>query len=140
MALGYAWMGMQVEVPMRIKLADVDKLSLHLSHMFPQGGTFDLIVGVPKSDLPPSFSGHASITESGQRVTEFDFDSSQVQECNWVRNPDLQGYILSWRQPPSTRLLKGLKSGHVHDIAIEFSKSPTSGSSVWLTWLQRGID
>ena len=127
-----------IEVPQIQKLAAIDSSEMHFTTTLPPGNYFNLVLGVPKDQTSPR--GFVSIKEAGQPGIEYEISSERWNESGWGEMKELQGYKLTLPGNPEPSSKGFLRGRHTYDFVLRFTNDPPAGSSLWITWLQRGID
>ncbi len=130
-----------IEVPQQQRLLQCTSSISHASITVPAGSHYELVLGVPyPAPSPVAFQGLVTISRQGHIIRTFPITRDNSTTCNWLHRPDLEGYILTWQRPGRGELDKLLESRHSYDLSVQWAQMPPNGSSLWLSWLQTGLD
>lgn len=138
--------------PQQRKLADLKTQRINFTLQCPRGKSFRLLLGVPEAKVnwlksnpkvpqAPPFQGQVTITQNSKQICTFPISSAKTTRSNWLEQNGLEGgYIIDINQVPKGQdvgqpLDKHLQSGETYQVAITFSKQPSSNTSLWLSWL-----
>ena len=137
----FGYYAASIQVPQQRQVLPCPSWASRAAVTIPPGSTYDLVLGVPyPASSPVVFAGLVTISRHGRIVCTFPISVENSTQCNWLDSPALAGYILTWQQSHHVKLDQLLDAGQSYDLSVRWSQRPPSGSSVWLTWLQRGRD
>ncbi len=130
-----------IEVPQQQRLLQCTSSISQTSITVPAGSHYDLLLGVPyPASSPVAFRGLVTISQHGHIVRTFPISRDNSRTCNWLHRLNLEGYILTWQHQRLAELDSSLESGQTYDISVQWAQKPPRGSSLWLSWLQTGLD
>ena len=146
---GCVYIGNQImagkPLPQEHKLADFTNDSATATVLWPNAEpwSFNLLVGVPIAsrtnwtwEMPsPAFTGSVRVTSAEHTlIEEFSVKSENSQNCNWLTEHSLCGFILTWQQ---TNCLKtATQPGQTYHITVTIPNRPAEIRSLWMSYLQ----
>ncbi len=73
-------------------------------------------------------------------VIECPIGSSIMEKAGNIGPVDSENYNLRWLENTEAGTKGRLQGRHNYDFVIRFSQIPPEGSSLWISWLQKGSD
>ncbi len=130
-----------IPAPLNRRLLPCNSSVSRASFVLPAGSRYNLALGVPyPASSPVAFRGLVTISQHGHIVRTFPISRDNSRTCNWLHRLNLEGYILTWQHQRLAELDSSLESGQTYDISVQWAQKPPGGSSLWLSWLQTGLD